>query len=239
MREPFQAPRWSGRWRRISMPAGNWRSIGQRPGGMKMSKKLERIIWEWSISSAEVFPAKTLAEPDRGQALRASALDYGLSLPASLARYSPVMSSWRTSQRCVLGGWIEYSGPWPRAGMMLSGTVYPLQPSAPRTCETGSSVSHGPHLAEYPTPSATDYGTSGNGTGNNTLSRVRPGLSTMARTGRWPTPIASSGGPGKNPKNPKGVYQGNPLATAAGGQLNPTWVEWLMGFPPGWTDLDV
>jgi hypothetical protein len=23
-----------------------------------------------------------------------------------------------------------------------------------------------------------------------------------------------------------------------GGQLNPTWVEWLMGFPPGWTDLD-
>lgn len=23
-----------------------------------------------------------------------------------------------------------------------------------------------------------------------------------------------------------------------GGQLNPTWVEWLMGFPTGWTDLD-
>ena len=21
------------------------------------------------------------------------------------------------------------------------------------------------------------------------------------------------------------------------GQLNPTWVEWLMGFPPDWTDL--
>ena len=25
--------------------------------------------------------------------------------------------------------------------------------------------------------------------------------------------------------------------TASGGQLNPTWVEWLMGFPLGWTDL--
>ena len=25
----------------------------------------------------------------------------------------------------------------------------------------------------------------------------------------------------------------------AGGQLNPTWVEWLMGFPLGWTDLNV
>ena len=22
-----------------------------------------------------------------------------------------------------------------------------------------------------------------------------------------------------------------------GGQLNPTWVEWLMGYPSGWTDL--
>jgi len=25
---------------------------------------------------------------------------------------------------------------------------------------------------------------------------------------------------------------------ADGGRLNPTWVEWLMGFPLGWTDLD-
>lgn len=24
---------------------------------------------------------------------------------------------------------------------------------------------------------------------------------------------------------------------APGGQLNPTWVEWLMGWPLGWTDL--
>jgi DNA (cytosine-5)-methyltransferase 1 len=23
------------------------------------------------------------------------------------------------------------------------------------------------------------------------------------------------------------------------GSLNPTWVEWLMGFPSGWTDLEV
>jgi hypothetical protein len=25
--------------------------------------------------------------------------------------------------------------------------------------------------------------------------------------------------------------------TAVGGKLNPEWVEWLMGFPTGWTDL--
>lgn len=28
------------------------------------------------------------------------------------------------------------------------------------------------------------------------------------------------------------------LRTDVGGQLNPTWVEWLMGFPTGWTDLN-
>lgn len=30
----------------------------------------------------------------------------------------------------------------------------------------------------------------------------------------------------------RNMSQGN------GGQLNPTWVEWLMGFPLGWTDLN-
>ena len=28
------------------------------------------------------------------------------------------------------------------------------------------------------------------------------------------------------------------LRTDVAGQLNPTWVEWLMGFPIGWTDLN-
>ena len=28
------------------------------------------------------------------------------------------------------------------------------------------------------------------------------------------------------------------LAGHAGGSLNPTWVEWLMGYPSGWTDLN-
>ena len=27
------------------------------------------------------------------------------------------------------------------------------------------------------------------------------------------------------------------LAAGNGGQLNPDWVEWLMGFPPGWTEV--
>jgi DNA (cytosine-5)-methyltransferase 1 len=35
-----------------------------------------------------------------------------------------------------------------------------------------------------------------------------------------------------------GGYPCQPFSTAGnGGSLNPTWVEWLMGFPTGWTDL--
>jgi hypothetical protein len=49
---------------------------------------------------------------------------------------------------------------------------------------------------------------------------------------RWPTPTKSDGegGPGNS-----GRQGGENLRTAVGGQLNPTWVEWLMGFPLGWT----
>ena len=28
------------------------------------------------------------------------------------------------------------------------------------------------------------------------------------------------------------------VAVEGGGKLNPTWVEWLMGFPLAWTDLE-
>ena len=52
------------------------------------------------------------------------------------------------------------------------------------------------------------------------------------------------GGPKKvGQKGQKGhivVFIDNFFRTKIGefGRLNPTWVEWLMGFPPGHTDLD-
>ena len=63
----------------------------------------------------------------------------------------------------------------------------------------------------------------------------------------WPTPRASEwkGSGPKGSKNQKyrlkkryldgTVLEGQP--DGAGGKLNPVWVEWLMGFPPGWTDI--
>jgi hypothetical protein len=51
----------------------------------------------------------------------------------------------------------------------------------------------------------------------------------------WPTPTVSDGmgGPGSS-----GRQGGENLRTRVGGQLNPEWIEWLMGFPPGHTVLE-
>ena len=54
----------------------------------------------------------------------------------------------------------------------------------------------------------------------------------------WPTPNATDW---KGPGNQRSPGKERPscdddLPSPVGGHLNPTWVEWLMGFPAGWTD---
>jgi hypothetical protein len=81
------------------------------------------------------------------------------------------------------------------------------------------------------------------------LERTTPPLATSEKgCGFWPTPtkrdsrtLAGSQPPKRAPTS------GLPLAWTialtltpeqrSGGRLNPTWVEWLMGWPRGWTDL--
>lgn len=48
----------------------------------------------------------------------------------------------------------------------------------------------------------------------------------------FPTPLASN-----TKANHMRSGGREPRSYGASGQLNPTWVEWLMGFPLGWTDL--
>lgn len=147
-----------------------------------------------SMSCAEASPAKTSALPEPARASTASARACGESSSASLARWDPATSSWRTSQRCLFEGWERFSASWPRAGSMRRGTAYPRRPSAPLTAATGSSWSRG----EYPTPSATPYGSAQNeGTvPHNRPTRGTPSLDTWARKGAsWPTPTASMSTP--------------------------------------------
>jgi hypothetical protein len=54
-------------------------------------------------------------------------------------------------------------------------------------------------------------------------------------SGLWPTPTAHNA---KETNAPSEANRNEPtLASRVGGHLNPMWVEWLMGWPPGWTDL--
>lgn len=62
----------------------------------------------------------------------------------------------------------------------------------------------------------------------------------------WPTPRAGSmyGGTGSGQIIEERYSEGTiseeerrSMRAGNGGKLNPTWVEWLMGFPTGWTDL--
>lgn len=54
-----------------------------------------------------------------------------------------------------------------------------------------------------------------------------------------PTPSANDWKGSSKPGQRRGQLTDPALGVIeAGGQLNPTWVEWLMGFPLGWTDLE-
>jgi hypothetical protein len=60
-----------------------------------------------------------------------------------------------------------------------------------------------------------------------------PNLLHAAKT--WPMPQSRDWKSGSTVSD---YGNSRPLSEHVSGQLSPTWVEWLMGFPLGWTDLD-
>lgn len=98
----------------------------------------------------------------------------------------------------------------------------------------------------WPTPRAQETGNYQNV--NRDVNGVSRGIA-LTLTGavkKYPTPTASaSASKGSSPaslvrKNGKSRVKDrldHTVMASNGGQLNPTWVEWLMGWPLGWTDL--
>ena len=189
----------------------------------------------------------------------------GKSLRGSFAKFDRATSSWKTRQLSLLGGSIPFSGTWPRWGTMRNGECWERQTWERRTKGTGSGLlptplstcgTHGgPNQRDssgrpglqmaammWPTPNVPNGGRrvpdNAKINGGNTPTaylngkKMQVGLEQAVKW--WPTPTKSDGcgGPGCS-----GREGGENLRTAAGGQLNPTWVEWLMGWPLGWTDL--
>lgn len=141
--------------------------------------------------------AKTSALQEVAQGLKVPGVDYGLSTSASLAKYDPQKSMWKTAQLSLLEDSAEYSETWPNWGSMQNGALF-LRPTWwGAMVETESGL--------WPTPCARDY---------RGVFRAEVGAARRLLSKR-----------------------GIPLNEAVGGLLNPEWVEWLMGWPIGWTGL--
>ena len=64
-----------------------------------------------------------------------------------------------------------------------------------------------------------------------------PARGSLGDVVRWATPIKRDCRTLKGAKRSPNALGTEPLVVQVGGQLNPPWVEWLMGWPIGWTDL--
>ncbi len=114
----------------------------------------------------------------------------------------------------------------------------------------GSSPKAGNGLATavrlWPTPQAGDYRSANRNPGAKGNSEMLPqsAHALPAIAAMYPTPRASdhkgSGPVGSVSQKHMAErdYLCAVVATEDSGQLNPDWVEWLMGLPCGWTDID-
>jgi len=112
---------------------------------------------------------------------------------------------------------------------MRNGTIFRRRPLAPLTGGTESGS-----LPTLPTPRSQDAKHAE--TTDYELSRD-PGkdLLHVRITRMWGTPTTRDW---KDVGDLSNVPENGLLGRQVGGSLNPTWVEWLMGFPLGWTDCE-
>jgi hypothetical protein len=198
------------------------------------------------------FPARTSALPAKAQESPESAAECGDTWRGSLARLDPDTSSWKTVQHSLLEDSESSSVTWPRSGMTANGQCWELPMSARPIKETGSGLWQTPvaddavnrvngkinsrgepklsaQVLRWPTPTVC-----GNYNRKGASPSSGDGLATAVQ--RWPTP-STIGINGGSHSRQAALKLGATSAELNGGSLNPTWVEWLMGWPLGWTDL--
>jgi hypothetical protein len=123
---------------------------------------------------------------------------------------------------------------WRVRAMRAGRLIYQLVPLVLSIDETGSLLWRTPHANNWKNPSTMEE-------------RIGGFPLTMAIL--WPT-LRASEWKGTGPKGSKSqqyrlkkryldgtVVESEP--EMSGGKLNPTWIEWLMGFPPGWSDISI
>ena len=208
----------------------------------------------------EAFLARTSAPQVRAQESTANAAGCGDKWHGSFAKYDHDSHTWRTHQRSLLGDFTEFSETWPRWGWMRDGVCWEQTTAVPTTSASASGLWQTPvaddavdrkkgkwnsrgepklsaQVLKWPTPRANDAEKRGA-----IANDPRNGL--PAAVLHFPTPTATAHkGWSKNHNradtNDRIDYTIEREAAESGeiGRLNPTWVEWLMGWPIGWTEL--
>lgn len=198
---------------------------GQMCLDLGISETVELTTCQESTWWLEAFPANPSAM--RGCAEPKKMSDgCGPSLPESFASYDPNTCLWKTSQACLAGGWETFSGTWPQAGMMRNGKVSRQRRLVRRISGKESGL--------WPTPRASEY----NGNAYQNSGRNYRYLTLTGAVRMHPTPSSRDWkGPSGKGCRARGGGQ-SCLPTVMGGVPNPTFVEWLMGLPDGWTDFE-
>jgi hypothetical protein len=185
------------------------------------------------MSFREVSRARTSALPEKAMASTGSVAGSGRKWLGSLAKYDPDSRSWRTHQLSLAGGLDEFSETWPRWGSMRNGESWERETWEPPIKGTAS--------GSLPTPTATDYKSE-----SMSLDLVRRRMDASNRGVRLteflqrrmlPTPTAGNNHSGGRLDEWGGST--NPFRGTEVGRLklNPCWVEQVMGWPTGSTDL--
>jgi hypothetical protein len=204
-------------------------------------------VLTWCQAGSRV---RTSRQRDGEQASEESGPASGVRWRELFKRYDPVSSSWKT-HRCLFDADLpESSVILPRWGMMRDGALSERLTLALRTSGNVSGLWPTPTTAEViKIPATANYGQKG--LNNHPKIRGLPNRPKKQKDRKKrPTPCASEGlDCGTNWASLAAVGRGGRIArriATNGGpetqqtthaQLNPAWVEWLMGWPIGWTDL--
>ena len=188
----------------------------------RLTEDLGHRLWTWSVVAS---PVRTSVLPGKARASTGSKADSGWKWRASFAKWSPATSTWRTRQVSLLGDSEEFSETWPRWGSMRDGECLALT--------TPMLATSGKESGFWPTIRASDSERGGRG---DLLQAVRG--NTNSHFKKYPTPRANDSQKRGN-FNPAEKRNGlaGAIRSESHGLLNPNWVEWLMGWPIGWTAL--
>lgn len=165
----------------------------------------------------------------------------GRKCGASLAKWDRNTCSWKTSQGTLFSDSTQCLERLPTTGLMRAGQLYGLP--------AWELVIDGNECSSWPTPVKYDATPGGPNNHYN-------GLGKMAAHGQWPTPVKSDA----NDRRQSDAWKAGDLCSVVHAhshlapttpmhgppslsstpnlrqRLNPRFVEWLMGWPLGWTD---